>query len=98
MKPPLSWIELDTRALAQNVTFLRSLNAGNSEPRTPYFCAAVKANAYGHGLSEIVAELAELPVEYIAVHSVSEAALALQAGWSNRILCVGYIQLSDTSE
>ncbi len=98
MTLPLTWIELDGQALAHNVSFLRSLGADSSKSAAPLFCAAVKANAYGHGLSEIASLLKKLQVEYIAVHSIGEAAAARKAGWKKRILCVGYVQLSDSAQ
>lgn len=98
MTLPLAWIELDSQALAQNVSFLRSLGADSSKSAAPLFCAAVKANAYGHGLAEIVPLLQNLQVEYIAVHSIGEAAVARKAGWKKRILCVGYIQLAESAQ
>jgi len=52
--------------------------------------ASVKANAYGHGLTQVVAILRELSaVEYLSVHSMSEAAECREAGWDRRILLLG---------
>lgn len=98
MTLPLTWIELDAQALTNNVSFLRSLGANSSTSAGPLFCAALKANAYGHGLSEISSLLTKLQVEYIAVHSIDEAAAARKAGWKKRILCVGYIQIADSAQ
>ncbi len=56
---------------------------------------AVKANAYGHGLKEMISLLRAEDVEYIAVHSHGEAASARAFGWDRNILVVGYIALSD---
>jgi len=54
--------------------------------------AALKANAYGHGLEEMVTALMKFSdFEYIALHSAAEAERARMAGWDRRILIVGYI-------
>ncbi len=55
-------------ALLGNVNELRRL----CKPGTKY-CAVVKANAYGHGMAEIVTILRDGPVDFFAVASVFEA-------------------------
>ncbi|HSV26875.1 MAG TPA: alanine racemase, partial [Sedimentisphaerales bacterium] len=57
-----------SEALLENVRALRRL----CQPGTK-FCAVVKANAYGHGISEIVTILRDAPVDFFAVASVFEA-------------------------
>lgn len=57
-----------SRALLENVNNLRSL----CRPGTKY-CAVVKANAYGHGITEVVNILREANVEFFAVTSIYEA-------------------------
>lgn len=84
----LTWIEIDGNAFRHNLASLRKL-AGDR-----LIAAAVKANAYGHGLAEIVGLLREEDIAYLAVHSVDEAAGARQYGWTGHILCVGYIPRS----
>jgi len=59
---------LFSEALLHNVRTLRSL----CRPDTK-FCAVVKANAYGHGLAEIVNILRNAPVDFFAVASLYEA-------------------------
>jgi len=88
-KKHLTWIEIDSRAFSKNIITIRKL-AGNR-----LIAAAVKANAYGHGLKEIITLLSKEKVEYIAVHSAEEASGARRYGWDRKILIVGYIALSD---
>lgn len=88
-KKHLTWLEIDTGAFSKNIRTIRGL-AGNRK-----IAAAVKANAYGHGLKEVISLLAVEDVEYIAVHSLEEAASARRFGWDRDILMVGYISLSD---
>jgi len=93
---PVSWIEIDSKSLEKNIKFLRELFAPSKagqkslSPR-PLLCAPVKANAYGHGLIEIVRILKKLPVDYLAVHSLDEAISVRKAGWRKPVLAVGYI-------
>jgi alanine racemase len=64
MKPPTR-IELSQDALVHNIAYVRRI-----APHCPLY-AVVKANAYGHGLSEIV-RMAEPLVDGFQVHSVQE--------------------------
>jgi len=85
----LNWIELDSRALRKNVATIRKL-AGRRR-----IAAAVKGNAYGHGLPEMVSLLIEENIPYIALHSLEESEQARRAGWDRDILVVGYIANND---
>ena len=58
-------VSLDAAALLHNVELLRSCCKD-----TVKFCAVVKANAYGHGLSSVVDILAQAQVDCFAVASV----------------------------
>ena len=59
----LSWIELSRSALRSNIDSLASLTNGK------LMAVCVKANAYGHGLNEIVTILKDNSrVDYITVH------------------------------
>ena len=57
-----------SEALLNNAARLKSLC-----PRGTKFCAVVKANAYGHGISEVVTILKDAEVDYFAVASFDEA-------------------------
>jgi alanine racemase len=85
----LTWIEIDSKALKKNIGTIRKLAGGR------LIAVAVKANAYGHGLEEIIELLKSEKIEYIAVHSLNEATDARKFGWQRQILNVGYIPLSD---
>ncbi len=54
--------------LRRNVSRLRSLCTGGQR-----FCAVVKANAYGHGVAEVVRCLRDEAVDYFAVANLYEA-------------------------
>jgi len=81
----VTWLEISTTAFKRNLKTVRRL-AG-----TRKIAAAVKANAYGHGLREIISLLAESDIEYIALHSCDEAERARRYGWNRAILMVGYL-------
>jgi len=85
----LTWVEIDSKAFRKNIATIMRL-AGER-----MIAAAVKANAYGHGLKEMIPLLDKENIDYIAVHSLDEAASARKFGWTRRILVVGYINLAD---
>ena len=87
MKTPLlNWIELSRKALQTNVASLARLAKGKK------LALCVKANAYGHGLAEIVPQLASIDgVEYLTVHSLDEAIACRSAGWNRRLMLLGPI-------
>lgn len=66
MQKPLSYIELSESNLRHNIRTLRSVASEKTK-----FAFAVKGNAYGHGLAEIVT-LAESSVDYFIVNSIEE--------------------------
>jgi len=82
--PHINWIELSRNAFEGNIKSLAGF-AGKAA-----LAVCVKANAYGHGLSEIVAMLSSRPeVMCITVHSLQEAVQARNAGWQRRIILLG---------
>lgn len=62
-------VNIYSKRLVENVSKLRSLCTGGQK-----FCAVVKANAYGHGVSEVVKILRDQPVDFFAVANIYEAA------------------------
>ncbi len=84
--PLLNWIELSCKALQANVASLRHLADGKK------LALSVKANAYGHGLAEIVPQLTAIKgIEYLTVHSLDEAIACRAAGWNCRLMLLGPI-------
>ncbi|MFZ2682150.1 MAG: alanine racemase [Patescibacteria group bacterium] len=68
-----TWVEISAAALASNLENLRSvLNPGVD------LCAVIKANAYGHGLTEIARLALRSQVKTFAVDNIDEA-LAVRA-------------------
>lgn len=87
-----AWIEIDSDALAHNVSFLRS--------RLPEHCRlmpAVKAEGYGHGAVLISRELNQLGVDAFCVACISEAIELREADVEGEILILGYTAPEDFS-
>jgi alanine racemase len=63
-----SWIELSKRALNNNLHYLKQ----RVGPQVT-FSMVVKANAYGHGIEELLPLIEEAGVEHFSVFSVAEA-------------------------
>jgi alanine racemase len=86
----LNWIELSRSALHNNIESLSRLTRGK------LLAVSVKANAYGHGLPEIVSMLLKHPaIDYLTVHCIEEAAECRAAGWTKPIMLLGPAALND---
>ncbi len=87
----LQWIELSQKAIDKNIQSLTSFALGK------LFAVCVKANAYGHGITETVNMLLENEqVNYLTVHSMREAIKCRRAGWRKQIMLLGPVELCDT--
>lgn len=64
-------------------------------PGTP-ICVAVKANAYGHGLAQVLPALLHAGVERLAVANLDEAIELRALGWTGPVLCLGPILASQS--
>lgn len=80
-----AWIEIDKKALKQNVEFLQS-----KLPTDCRLMPAIKANAYGHGATLVARELAKLGVTSFCVAGVMEGVDLRRAGITGEILVLGY--------
>ena len=79
-----TWAEIDLDALTHNYNALRAM--------TPEGCRLLglcKANAYGHGATEVGKKLAELGAEILAVACLEEAIELRRVGITIPILCLG---------
>jgi len=82
----ISWAEIDLRAIRSNLAGIKRLLA----PKTRLM-AAVKANAYGHGIIEVAQVCLQEGVSYLAVASPQEALALREAGINAQILVLGYM-------
>lgn len=85
---------IDPARVAHNVGALRSA----CRPGTK-LCAAIKANAYGHGVRIIAPALERLGVEMAAVATIPEAIELREIGWARPILVLGSVlAIGDAAE
>jgi alanine racemase len=87
---PMQWIEIDSSALTQNITQFRRLIGKN---RT--LLATVKANAYGHGISEVATIVLQQGADWLGVHSIDEGILLRDKKMDCPILVLGYVSTAD---
>ena len=85
MQGAKTWVEINGQALRSNIAALRSLLS----PETQY-SGVVKANAYGHGLAQIVPLMLEDGVKIFCVDSVDEALVVRRMASEAVILILGY--------
>ncbi len=83
-----TWVEINKKALQNNIQQFQKL-IGNKVK----LMAVVKANAYGHGLVEVVKIVIESGVPWLGVDSVDEAIELRKAGIDTPILILGYTLL-----
>lgn len=76
-----AWVEIDLTALDRNVGRIQA-----ALPKGMRYVAVVKANAYGHGMPEVVSRLLQAGVDSFAVANVEEAARLREIGPEAEIL------------
>ncbi len=76
-----AWVEIDLAALDRNVGRIKA-----ALPARVRYVAVVKANAYGHGMPEVVARLLQAGIDRFAVANVEEAALLREIGPQAEVL------------
>lgn len=73
---------INLEAVRDNIETIRR----RLSPGTP-ICAAVKADAYGHGVSSVLPALQAARVERLAVANLNEALQLRTFGWTRPIMC-----------
>ena len=81
-----TWIEISGGAIKNNIEQLSSILNPETE-----FVTVIKANAYGHGLSEIVSILKETSIQRVAVDNLDEALLVRELWPQVKILLIGSV-------
>ena len=87
-----AWLEISAGALAHNVAYLRQLT------KTDRFFAVVKANAYGHGLPQIVTAALAAQVDGFAVATIDEGIWLRQFGVTTPIMILGVTPVEYVAE
>lgn len=81
----LTWLEISKKSLLNNISEIRKRLAPQQK-----FMAVVKANAYGHGLFEVVNSIKN-KVDYLAVYDFEDAILLRKKGVKTPILVLSRI-------
>lgn len=81
----LTWIEISKKALLNNIAAIKKIL-----PKKTKFMAVVKANAYGHGLFEVV-DAIKNNVDYLATFHFEDAILMRKKGVKTPILVLSRI-------
>lgn len=76
-----SWVEIDLKALDQNIKIINSHVAEGSAT-----CGVVKANAYGHGVLECVKVMQENGITTFGISTLQEAIQLRESGLKDRII------------
>ena len=85
-----TWVEISGNALSENLKGFRNHISSSN------LMFVVKANAYGHGLTECIKISESLPgvVEAYGVHDIEDAVLMREMGVTRDIYVLGYVKLS----
>ncbi|MDR3189679.1 MAG: alanine racemase [Lactobacillaceae bacterium] len=78
-----AWIEISAAALKHNIQYIKT------KAQAERFFAVVKANAYGHGLPQVITAALEVGVEGFAVATMDEALWVRSFGVKQPILILG---------
>jgi alanine racemase len=78
-----AWLEISKSALIHNVKYVRQLTDAKR------FCAVVKANAYGHGLAQVVPAVLKAGADCLAVATMDEGIWLRQFGVSVPVFILG---------
>ncbi len=82
---PLTWAEIDLKALAHNYAELKKL-ANSNMSHAAGIMPVIKADAYGHGMLQVAHQLEELGCKYLGVSNVSEGVVLRAAGFKGKVL------------
>ena len=86
----MQWIEIDSSALTHNIQQFRRLIGKHKT-----LLATVKANAYGHGISEVAKIVLQQGAEWLGVHSIDEGILLRNKKLDCPILVLGYVSTGE---
>lgn len=84
-----TWAEIDLNALKSNFNLIKDITNGSK------IMSVVKANAYGHSVSEIAPVLEELGTDFFAVSNIEEALQLREIGITKPILILGYTPVTE---
>lgn len=82
---PLTWVEIDLKAVEHNWKELKKLAAANMAYNGGIM-PVIKADAYGHGMIPIAQHLSDLGCKFFGVSNVQEGLALREAGFKQKIL------------
>lgn len=85
MKKQKTWIEVNRSNLIHNVKTLKAISGDR------ILCPAVKANAYGHGLTEAAPHILSGGADWLATDALFEARKLKESGIKAPIYIMGYV-------
>lgn len=92
METPIIWAEIDLNAISHNVRELRRITHPNAR-----LLAAVKANAYGHGIIEVARQVLKSGADSLGVARIGEGIRLREAGIDAPVLVFGYSPPSEAA-
>ncbi len=87
-----TWVEINKENLFHNLSQFKKLVGEKVK-----IMSVVKANAYGHGLTEVAGVISD-KVDWFGIDSLSEALKLREIGIKKPILVLGYTELKDLKE
>ncbi|GAA3532384.1 alanine racemase [Zobellella aerophila] len=78
-----AWVEVDQAAFEHNIRTLQTLLDGKSQ-----ICAIMKADAYGHGIANLMPSVMAANIPCIGITSNEEARVVRESGYEGRIMRV----------
>ena len=87
-----TWTEIDMAAVRHNFTTIRG-----ALPAGVKLCCVVKANAYGHGASQVAPLYEQLGADWFAVSNIEEALQLRRHGVTRPVLILGYTHESSAA-
>ena len=93
MAKELVWAEVNLKAIENNFNELAKKVQNNAK-----ICAIVKANAYGHGVIEVVETVLAAGADYLAVARINEALEIRKAGFKTPILILGFTPIDNIND
>lgn len=88
-KPHKTWLEISKKSLNKNASTFKKVVGGKTK-----IACVVKANAYGHGLEEVVTALDKNKIDWFAVDNLDEALPIRSLGVKKPIILLGYTPFS----
>ncbi|MFP2769329.1 alanine racemase [Oceanisphaera sp. KMM 10153] len=88
-----AWVEIDQAAFEHNISTLKALLDGKSQ-----ICAIMKADAYGHGIANLMPSVMAAKIPCVGITSNEEARVVRESGYEGRIMRVRSASPAEVSD